>query len=265
VGVVRVQWRLIAEGAELTHGRTAEPPLEFWALRVELDSPALRIVVKDGVSGEGGETLSAWVSTFVSDNSLLAGINATPFDISSAKQGQPIKNMGIVVSGGKQMAPPNPRYDALVFYRDGKAAIVKQSEITSIENIENAVGAFHHILVDGEPAERTIDREGRHARSAAGISQDGKYLYLAVIDGRRARSVGGTESETSLLMRALGCWNVLNLDGGGSSALALRGSDGKVKVLNTPVHGGIPGRQRAVAACLGVSSELNLSTEKQSF
>ncbi|WP_461248915.1 phosphodiester glycosidase family protein, partial [Treponema sp. R6D11] len=93
---------------------------------------------------------------------------------------------------GQLIASANPNYDALVFYKDGKTAIVNQSAIKSIENIENAVGGFHQILVGGEPAQRTHDRKARHPRSAGGISQNGKYLYLVVIDGRRAGSIGTT-------------------------------------------------------------------------
>jgi hypothetical protein len=250
-------WQAVAQGIGFFHGKAGAPEFEFWALKIELSTPGLQIVVKGGAQDAAGgtnRTLSVKVSSFVSTNGLAAGINAAPFDISSSKEGQPIKNVGIVVSGGKQVAPPSPRYDALVFYKDGKAAIVNQAAIKSTENIENAVGGFHHILVNGEPAERTLTRENREPRSAAGISADGKYLYLLVIDGRREGSAGGTEKETALLLLALGSWNGLNLDGGGSSALALRGADGKVRVVNVPVHGGILGVERAVAGCLGIAA-----------
>jgi exopolysaccharide biosynthesis protein len=149
-------------------------------------------------------------------------------------------------------APANPRYDALIFYVDGTAAIVSQSEIQSTENIENAVGGFHHILVDGKLAERVFTRHRRHPRSAAGISACGEYLYLMAIDGRRSTSVGATEIETALLLFALGSWNGINFDGGGSTTLALRFPNGRVKVVNTPIHSRIPGQQRAVAGSLGV-------------
>jgi len=95
----------------------------------------------------------------------------------------------------------------------------------------------------------------RHPRSAAGISPDGKFLYLLVIDGRQFKSIGSTEEETALLLRALGSAEAINFDGGGSSALALRYPDGKVRVVNTPIHKLIPGRERGVAGCLGIKSK----------
>jgi len=263
IETVLPHWKPAAKGVDFFHGKTAKPELEFWALKIKLASPDLQIVVKGGMEDTAGgteRTLSVKVSTFVSANGLIAGINAAPFDISSSKEGQPIKNIGIVISDGKQISPANPRYDALVFYKNGKGAVVNQASIKSTENIVNAVGGFYQILVNGESSERTLNRENREPRSAAGISADGEYLYLLVIDGRRSGSTGSTEKETAMLLLALGSWNGINFDGGGSSALALRGTDGKVRVLNTPIHGGIPGMERAVAGCLGIAS--NPSTGK---
>jgi exopolysaccharide biosynthesis protein len=99
-----------------------------------------------------------------------------------------------------------------------------------------------------------LELEERHPRSAAGVSANGEYLYLLVVDGRRSGSIGSTEKETALLLRVLGSWDGINFDGGGSSALALRYPDGKVRVVNTPIHNMIPGTERAVAGCVGIKS-----------
>ena len=245
-------WLHHADGIEYLHGRISSPMLEFHALRIDLSKPNIQIFVGTG-DANGNSTK---VSSFVRDNNLTAGINALPFDVISASEGRPIRNMGLVISGGRLLSGANPYYDAIVFYKDGGAAIVSQSSIhsSSIDNIENAVGGFHQILAGGLPAARTLAGTTRHPRSAAGISADG-YLYLVVIDGRRTASAGATEHETALLLRSLGAWDALNLDGGGSSALAMRDADGNTRVVNTPVHNGIPGFERAVAGCLGIINE----------
>jgi hypothetical protein len=248
---IQPQWQTYANGIDYFYGKISSPSLEFWALKINLSAQEIDIVVSGDVLSEN-KILSAKVSSFVRDNNLLLGINAVPFDIVSSKEGRIIQNMGIVISDGVIIAPANSNYDALVFYKDGKAAIVKQSAVHSAENIENAVGGFYQILIDGNLAQRTHDRKARHPRSAAGISQDGKYLYLAVIDGRRSASIGATEDETAMLLRSLGSWEGINFDGGGSSALAMRFADGKIRAVNTPIHGGIHGQERAVAGCLGV-------------
>jgi exopolysaccharide biosynthesis protein len=198
----------------------------------------------------------------VRDNGLIAGINAVPFDVVSAEEGRPIANAGIVIASGRLVSPPNPRFDALVLYKDGRLAIVRQEAIGNIEEIDCAAGGFYRVLSAGAPEERTKRLRERHPRSAAGVSADGRRLYLLVIDGRRAASVGATEEETALLLRALGAFDGLNFDGGGSSALALRQESGVVRVANTPIHGGIPGQERAVAGCIGVWSGEEFTTNK---
>jgi len=247
------RWQAFTDNIDYYHGKIASPRLEFWALQVDLRAPQTRIVVRGGSADEEG-TFSGRVSRFVRNNDLAAGINAVPFNIVSAIEKRPIQNIGVVISGGRLIAAAAPQYDALVFYTDGKAAVVNQSAITSTEGIENAIGGFCSILISGQPTERTLNIEARHPRSAAGISANGQYLYLLVIDGRRPGSVGTTERETALILRALGAWEGINFDGGGSSALVLRYPDGSIKPVNIPIHKQIPGLERAVAGCLGIGN-----------
>jgi hypothetical protein len=254
------RWRPFAEdavrGLAYFSGKISRPGISFWALRIDLNEPETRIVVKGG-GGSADNTLSTRVSSFVRDNGLLAGINALPFDPVSGREGEKRSNAGIVVSEGIMVSPPHPSFDALVFYDHGGAAIVSQAEIASAEHIAEAAGGFHRILNGRELAGPAVSGKARHPRSAAGLSDGGgsggRFLYLLVIDGRRIGSIGATEGETALLLRALGATDGINLDGGGSSALVLRYPDGSVKAVNTPIHSGIPGRERAVAGCIGIS------------
>ncbi|MCL2608742.1 MAG: phosphodiester glycosidase family protein [Treponema sp.] len=228
-------------------GRTASPRLEFHAVRIDLADPSLRVLVSGGE-----DSLSMKVSTFVRENGLLVGINALPFEPSSGREGEERNNIGIIISERSLISLPHRDFDALVFFEDGRARIMAQREIASVRDVVHAAGGFRRILQDGEPVARVRGLEPKHPRSATGISPDGRFLYLLVIDGRRSASVGATEEETALLMKALGSGEALNLDGGGSSSLALRLADGRVRVMNTPVHSGIPGRERPVAGSLGI-------------
>jgi hypothetical protein len=208
---------------------------------------------------------STRVSSFVRDYGLLAGINTVPFYPVSSREGEGRISTGVVVSAGVILSLPVHGYDALVFFQDGRARILPQAAIGDLSLVEFAVGGFRIILQDGELPARLLSappaiaprqdllRQNlpRHPRSAAGLSADGNTLYLLVIDGRRSGSIGATEAETGLILQKLGAAWGLNFDGGGSSAMALRFGDGRVRTVNTPIHGGIRGRERAVAACLG--------------
>ncbi len=86
--------------------------------------------------------------------------------------------------------------------------------------------------------------KARHPRTAIGFN--GKKLYLFVVDGRQpGYSEGMSLYEVAEAMVALGCTEALNMDGGGSSTLWVRGS-----VANRPSDG----RERSVANGLLVFS-----------
>jgi hypothetical protein len=71
----------------------------------------------------------------------------------------------------------------------------------------------------------------RHPRSAIGRTSEGDLIF-AVVDGRQSVSIGATLEEMAVVMQRLGCVDAMNLDGGGSSDLVLRGV-----VLNRPSEG----------------------------
>lgn len=69
----------------------------------------------------------------------------------------------------------------------------------------------------------------RQPRTLAGVRSDGTLL-LVTVDGRRPGwSAGMTLPEAARLMRSLGARDALNLDGGGSSTMTVRG-----EVVNRP-------------------------------
>lgn len=81
----------------------------------------------------------------------------------------------------------------------------------------------------------------RHPRTGVGLRKDGKIL-LVTVDGRRPRySKGMTMTGFAKLMHSLGAEWALNLDGGGSTTMVVRG-----RVVNRPSDG----RQRAVGSAL---------------
>ncbi len=79
----------------------------------------------------------------------------------------------------------------------------------------------------------------RNPRTIAGTTKDGKII-LATIDGRQTTSVGTTMDETAALAKALGLRDAINLDGGGSTAMAVNGA-----LVNHP-----GGAERAVGDAL---------------
>jgi hypothetical protein len=71
--------------------------------------------------------------------------------------------------------------------------------------------------------------DARHPRTAVGVRADGRIL-LVTVDGRQPeRSVGMTIAELAALLLELGAVEGVNMDGGGSTTMAVRG-----RVVNSP-------------------------------
>jgi exopolysaccharide biosynthesis protein len=246
------EWRELHPGLDIVAGRIKHPRLEFWAVRAGLADEDIEIVVN--AAGDAGVIPGVTVSGFAKRYGCAIAMNAGPFSLVSDRTSEERTLTGIFVSDGVQVSPPNPRYDCLVFY-DDRAAVLPQYGTDGklrLTDIRHAVGGFYALLKDGLLTERSASgAKTRHPRSAAGVSADGFTLYLLVIDGRRIGSIGATEQETALLLQALGASDGILMDGGGSSALALE-EDGDVRLANRPVHGGLVGRERAVATCIGI-------------
>ena len=97
---------------------------------------------------------------------------------------------------------------------------------------EQAVSGSTRLLTAG----RTVapDSPTRHPRTTAGLSGDGRTLYLLIADGRRpGHSVGLTLAEAATLLKHAGATDALNLDGGGSTTLVAAR-----RLLNRPSDGG---------------------------
>jgi hypothetical protein len=64
----------------------------------------------------------------------------------------------------------------------------------------------------------------RHPRTAVGVNPSDRSLWFVVVDGRQGDySTGMTLPELTGLLEAMGAEEALNLDGGGSSVLVVRG------------------------------------------
>jgi hypothetical protein len=96
-----------------------------------------------------------------------------------------------------------------------------------------AVGSNSWVLVQhGVPTPGTGFDSARNPRSALGLSQDGKTLWMVVIEGRRSSATGVATpyadgmlfGEVVALMVDLGCYDAVMQDGGGSSALVVNGA-----------------------------------------
>lgn len=112
----------------------------------------------------------------------------------------------------------------------------------------------HALLVDGgEVIPYTKDLsalEGNRARTAAGISSDGKKIYIASVEGRTWRSNGMRLNQLSNFMKAIGSSRAVNLDGGGSTAMVVKQGENYNRTINPENNG----YERKVVNGIGIFS-----------
>ncbi len=100
-------------------------------------------------------------------------------------------------------------------------------------NVQTAVGGGPVLLQNGE-IKITNEEEmmfvgkrinEKEPRTAMGYTKDGKLIILVVQGRYPGISEGATLIEEAQIFKDLGCWEALNLDGGGSSCLLINGKN----------------------------------------
>ncbi len=243
------RWHPIFTGIDLRAIGTDDPrPLHIYAARIDLHQPTVAFLATPSNGPQPNETNGRKTSEFLTEFGCQLAVNASPYKpFGTLPSGTPQDVIGLSVSQGDAYSQPNPAYAAVVISQANQARIIEQD--TPAPDAHNAVGGFGRLLKDGA---NVASDDALHPRTAAGVSQDGRFLYLMVIDGRQSGySEGVTTTETADWIARLGAYNAVNLDGGGSSTMVIATEAGP-RLINRPIHSGLPGNERVNANHLGV-------------
>ena len=229
--------------ATATNSASESPgPLNIFTVRIALHTPGISFTTSPSAAATypGFETFSQTTGDFVNASGAKIGINANFFSVVSTTA-QPQNLFGTAVSNGTLVSPPEANYPALLLTQNNDATLTTTPPEYDLTGVWNAVAGSSIILQNGvavtPPNGTAGDPFNPNPRSAAGISQDGAYLYLMVIDGRTTASVGCTQAEAGGFLSLFGAYNGLNLDGGGSSNLIKATGAGVSTPLNAPSGG----------------------------
>lgn len=123
--------------------------------------------------------------------------------------------------------------------------------VPNLEKIKFAIGSGSIILKDGKVTNSNINSAGNNPRTGIGVNRNNTEVLLVTIDGRDSSFKGVTQEVFGAILRDLGAYNGVNLDGGGSTTMAIRplGSSNAF-VANKPSEGS----QRMVVNGVGVFS-----------
>lgn len=253
----QITWSPVFVGIEEAAITLTRPrPLRLHAMRIDLTAEGVRVVTDDDNGERPEETDGLKTSTFLTRKGCQVAINGAPFWPGQKEEDQPQNVVGLVVNEGELVSPldaDKPR--AALVFRGGIAAIERAP--IELAGVETAVGGFGVVLEAGEVVRPRTESEGlidkRHPRSGVGVANGGWRLFLLVVDGRQeGYSEGVSLPELGQILRRLGAQGGLNLDGGGTSAMAADAGEGRFRLVNQPIDGGEPGHERVSASHLGV-------------
>ncbi|MBR6520585.1 MAG: phosphodiester glycosidase family protein [Paludibacteraceae bacterium] len=169
---------------------------EKWGLNKRTKVKVRRIVKNI----DGGEPIAA-------DETVLSGVRAAATFLDQLSVGQELEvEMAIFCSDASQ-----PLVEQLI---GGNAMILQNGELT-----ERNTGDSYNSMP--------------YPRTAIGASQDGRWLYLFVCDGKGVGgSAGLTTTEVCGILKNVGAYNIVGMDGGGSAEMVVNHA-----IVNKPADG----------------------------
>lgn len=245
-------WVPIFKGVEFATGEadTNEVRLQkVRIVRVDLTEPAVEFVSTPDNGTNAMETFGQTTTTFVNTYKPAVGMNANFFSPVSTIPNDPRELSSLAISSNVIVSPFESGRPAVLITRSNQVSFITAA-LANYSNVWTAVSGSDRVLINGvaQLASCTTSFCLENPRSAVGLSSNGRYFYLMVIDGRQSTwSMGATLYETGQWLARFGAWNGLNLDGGGSTAMAKLES-GAAVLLNKP-SGGV---QRVNGNHLGV-------------
>lgn len=233
-------------------------PVMVHTVEINLRTPGLEFFVTPPIDSGERHTRAELTTRLAERFDLKVAVNGSHFEPfwSEApwdyypRQGDPVNVMGVAVSEGKVYSDNRAEWPKFCFYE----RLIRVCGGNEFKQAPHAIAGSRFPVRWGN---NNPNRQGPLPdeplpRTVIGYNQEGTRAWLVVVDGRQKRySEGLTLFEMGDLMREMGAYFALNLDGGGSTTLVAQ-IEGQYKVLNAPYHTHIPMRERPVANALGV-------------
>lgn len=209
---------------------------EINLIEIDLNQPTIHL----GLEGFADTLLLT--SEVASQMGAIAGINGGFFNVKNGGGTTLLKKDGKIINCTTLLDKVDKRTErsngALQFNNNKDVSIIAGDERDSLWDTkletENVMVCGPLLLLNQQqiPLGRNPFNDNRHPRSAVGIDGANKLLLITV-DGRNAKAHGMTLPELSYFLKVYGAENALNLDGGGSTTMFIRGK-GTSGVVNHP-------------------------------
>lgn len=172
-------------------------------------------------------------------NGALAAVNGSFFNVDAGGAVVFLKIDGEIITRGAVSRRLYSESGGIALDENGNPAIIPRPEEGWLNAEEPTIlGSGPLLMINGEHRRLNNDpfNQNRHPRTAAGITEDNRFL-LVTVDGRSSEAYGMSTPELREFLESLGAVSALNLDGGGSTTMWIHGQ-GETGVVSYPSDNG---------------------------
>ncbi|MCZ2127414.1 MAG: SH3 domain-containing protein [Anaerolineales bacterium] len=224
------------------------------AIVIDLKEPKLEFLVTPSTN-TSNLLCTRTTSQFLNEFKLNVAVNGGYFSylmpdsspLKCAADRDPVRISDYAASRGNVYSPKKTEQPTIYISQKNLVAINKL-----VGAAFNAISGDRIIVSEGKIV-KNLAAQIPQPRTAVGLDKSERFLTLLVVDGRQPGfSEGVTFPELAELLISFGAHSGINMDGGGSSTLVIRGADGKSRVVNCPIDSNEPGKERSVGNHLGL-------------
>jgi len=191
------------------------PNGQVYISKIDLSSPNLQIVAKIDTDNFFN------LQDFVENSNLDYAINSTPFYYITENGKDTAYLLGIQKINNQIISQPVEKYSALAFYfneeNEIRGKVIKTQTPQECDKYPLIIGGYFTIL---ENSQIIPYKKSKRSRSACGISEDGRYLYLLCVASNRVSDRSGLSYEDCAeIFLQLGCTDAIQFDGGHSTSM----------------------------------------------
>lgn len=221
-------WEPLVSGIQYTSFSNKTSSIGWHLVSIDLSQKELQLTAypSEAEIDPDGTIQGITVKKYAKKIKAIVAVNASPFNYTGLSIFPGRRLVGLHVYQGQRLSPPIKKYAALAFFEDFegnyKASIFSDQTLVPSQAL-HAFGGFYAILKQGEIID--FPALSFDSRLAAGVSKDGKTLYLLFTPGNFFGTAGLSFEECAVILSKAGAWEALQFDGGSSATMTIEGKN----------------------------------------
>jgi hypothetical protein len=222
VGNYTAIYQGISEAGATVNGQFAS------VLQINLDAPGISFTTSPlcaGCTASAGANVvtKQTAAQFVTSTGVAAAITANTY-INNDGLPTATSESGLQVSNGTLVNPDQSGFGDLLISQNNQATFATGGSVSSLAGVHNAIAGQQGLILTSGTNTGSAS-SGAADRAGVGVSQSGQFMYFVDADNLSLSSEAN-------LFAALGAYNAINTDGGGSAELEIANGKGGATNLN---------------------------------